>query len=70
MKGGFIVSLKLRDGEISSVLVSNNIVLQDSEILYWQVKKEFGREKKFVLNVVFAKKINFYIQKWHNVCID
>lgn len=47
MKGAFIVSLKLRDGEISSVLVSN-IVLQDSEILYWEAKKEFGREKKSV----------------------
>lgn len=61
MKGAFIVSLKLRDGEISSVLVSNNIVVQDYKILYWQVKKECGREKKSVLNVVFAKKCHFYI---------
>lgn len=61
MKGAFIVSLKLRDGEISSVLVSNNIVVQDYKILYWQVKKEFGREKKSVLNVVFVKKCHFYI---------
>lgn len=53
MKGAFIVSLKLRDGEISSVLVSNNIVLQDSEI-YWQVKKEFGRE--ICIQCIFAKK--------------
>lgn len=53
MKGSFIVGLKLRDGEISSVLVSNNIVLQDSEI-YWQVKKEFGRE--ICIQCIFAKK--------------
>lgn len=45
MKGAFIVSLKLKDGEISSVLVSNNIVLQDSGLLYWQVKKNLEEKR-------------------------
>lgn len=35
MREVFIISFKLRESVISPVLVSNNIILQDSATLFW-----------------------------------